>query len=250
MLEIANLSATLRGAGVPAKKAWWEQYLKHRIEFYGVPMAEIRAAVRAWAEPVGEPELRRAAALQLLEQPIAEEKLAGILVLQELLLPFGGLDGARDLPLIAQRFDSGSIADWNTTDWLCVRVLGPLIELEGRPTAEQIAGWVDAPSLWRRRSAAVAFVPLAGRPPTDLGFEVGDLVLGVCTTLAPDPERFIQTGIGWVLRDLSDVDADAVYTFLSDHHTVLSREAIRMAAARLSDEHRADLGIRGRRRRR
>jgi 3-methyladenine DNA glycosylase AlkD len=211
-------------------------------------MAGIRAAVHAWAGATEDPDLRRLAAMQLLEQPIAEEKLAGILVMQELLLPADELSGTRDLPRIAQRFDDGFIADWNTTDWLCVRVLGPLIEREGRPTAEHVAGWVDAPSLWRRRAAAVGLVPLAGRPDGDL--DVGDLVLDACTTLAPEPERFVQTGIGWVLRNLSDVAPEDVYTFLWDHRTVMSREAIRMAAARLSDEHRADLGVRGKRRRR
>jgi hypothetical protein len=70
--------------------------------------------------------------LSLLEQPIAGQQLAGVLVMQELLLPAGELSGARDLPLIAQRSDDGHIADWNTTDWSCVRVLGPLIE---RPTS-------------------------------------------------------------------------------------------------------------------
>lgn len=55
------------------------------------------------------------------------------------------------------------VADWNTCDWLCVRVLGPLIERHGEVAARTIAGWRDAAGLWRRRAAVVAFVDLVGR---------------------------------------------------------------------------------------
>ena len=155
-----ELITRLRACGDPVKKTWWEKYLKSVIEFYGVPMAQIRSAVHAWAEERAmAPEELRSAAFDLMRRPIAEEKLAGILVMQELLLPIEELSAGRDLPVIASIFDAGQIWEWNTTDWLCVRVLGPMIEQQGRPTAERIATWAGAPGLWRRRAAAVAFVP-------------------------------------------------------------------------------------------
>lgn len=249
MPDPTDLTQALRRRGDAEKKGWWERYLKGAIEFYGTPMAQIRTEVHAWAGGDPEPAEMRNAAFELLAEPIAEQKLAGILVMQEILLPAGELDASRDLPLIAARFDDGSIADWNTTDWLCIRVLGPMIDRGGLPTARLITGWVEAPSLWRRRSAAVAFVPIAGRG--DDAFDgVVDNVIDVCARLVGEPERFIQTGIGWVLRDLSDADPDRVYRFLLEHQDPLSREATRMAAARLPDDARAVLGIKGKRRRR
>jgi hypothetical protein len=50
-----NITADLQGAAIPAKKAWWEKYLKGVISF------------------------------ELLRGDVAEQKLAGILILQ--LLP-------------------------------------------------------------------------------------------------------------------------------------------------------------------
>ncbi len=169
--------------------------------------------------------------------------------MQELLLPAGEIDARCDLPVVAAIFDDGHIADWNTTDWLCIRVLGPLIARDGRPAADLLAGWTAAPGLWRRRAAAVSFVPVVGRGDEPFPGLV-DMVFGVCAANVVDPERFAQTGVGWVLRDLSDVAPDRVYDFVVAHLDVMSREAVRMAAARLSDEQRTSLGLTGPRRRR
>ena len=244
------LTDSLRAQADEAKKAWWERYLKGEIEFIGVPMAGIRAAVNAWVdEGTMNAGAAREAAFTLLRRPLAEQKLAGILLLQERVLPEGGLAAHRDLPVIAALFDEGHIWEWNTTDWLCMRILGPLIEAGGAEVGGMVAGWADAPSLWRRRAACVAFVPVAGRG--DAVFDgLVDMVLGVCAANALDPERFAQTGIGWVLRDLSDAAPGPVFGFLTAHRSHLSREAVRMAAARLTDDQRSSLGITGRRSRR
>lgn len=250
MDPIEELAGRLAAAGQAEKKEWWERYLKHEIEFFGVPMGEIRLITRAWAKKHDpSPAQLRANAFELVRRPIAEEKLAGILLMQELLLPAGQIRAARDLPVVAALFDKGHIADWNTTDWLCVRVLGKLIENDGRPTAKRIAAWTDAPGLWRRRAAAVSFVPVAGRG-DDVFPGLVDLVVDVCAANVIDAERFAQTGVGWVLRDLSDAAPDRVFDFVIANRHQMSREAQRMAAARLSDEQRSALGITGVRRRR
>lgn len=250
VLPSHDLSRRLRAVADANKRAWWERYLKGAIPFYGVPMAAIRRTVHEWVAAHGlEGEALRQAAFDLLRMPVAEEKLAGISVLQEVLLPAGMLDVARDLDVIATAFDEGAIADWNTTDWLCIRVLGPWIEAGGDDAAARIAGWVGAPGLWRRRAGVVSFVPLAARGDAAMPRLV-DTVVQVCEATVQDQERFAQTAIGWVLRELSDVAPDRVFAFLMAHEETLSREAVRMAAARLSEEQRAALGIRGKRRRR
>lgn len=247
---VETIVERLAGEGDPRTRDWWERYLKGAVPFHGVPMAGIRSTVRsAQAEHRLPTEDLRRAAYELMEGRYAEEKLAGILVLQELVLPAGGFDPLRDLPDVAGLFDRGHIADWNTCDWLCVRVLGPVTRQGGEPTARTIAGWVDAPVLWRRRAAAVAFVDLAGTGDALFpGFV--DLLLDTCDHLAADSERFAQTGVGWVLRELSDTEPDRVVAFVDERRSRLSREAVRMAAARLPDEHRERWGIRGARRRR
>lgn len=245
-----DLRARLEARAVPAKKDWWERYLKGAVPFLGVPMSDIRTSVLEWHDEQGlSPSRLRRASLAMLARPTGEEKLAGILTMQVLLLPAGELRGERDLAGIARAFDRGHVADWNTCDWLCVRILGPLIEREGRTTAETVGGWTRATALWRRRAGVVAFVNLASHGDARVPGLV-DTVLAGCSDLVGDPERFAQTAVGWVLRDLSGAEPDRVFAFVTAHRGAMSREAIRMAASRMSDAHRAALGLSGPRRRR
>jgi 3-methyladenine DNA glycosylase AlkD len=248
-MGIEQLRDLLREAGDAGKKEWWERYLKGAIEFHGVPMGRIRSLVAEWrAEEGFDTRALQGVALELLALPIAEEKLAGILLLQEHALPQGGVDDGL-FDGLEGLLDAGAIRDWNTVDWLCVRVLGPVITAFGMDAADRISGWVAAPSLWQRRCSLVAYVPLAAADPPVLA-DMTQRLIGTASTLAPDEERFAQTAIGWTLRELSDVAADEVHAFLLDHLAVLSREAMRMAAARLSDTQRTELGVGGRRARR
>ena len=45
--------------------------------------------------------------------------------------------------------------------------------------------------------------------------------------LAQRDDRFVQLGMGWVLRELSLADRDAVISFLKDHAPTIRREALR-----------------------
>ena len=71
--------------------------------------------------------------------------------------------------------------------------------------AEAIAGWSEATPLWQRRAGAVALAPLA--PKGDGNFpNFTRLALGVCAANVRDSERFLQTSVGWLLRELSKAE--------------------------------------------
>jgi 3-methyladenine DNA glycosylase AlkD len=237
---LARFQSRLDEAATPKTKAWWENYLKCAISFRGVKMADIRAAVHAWIkaeefESVLSSDEQVDLALNLMREFYAEDKLAGILYLQEVLLPAGALDWRVELPRFAQLFDEGSIADWNTCDWFCVKVLGPLAQRYGDECARAIAEWRYSDNLWRHRAAGVAFVNLAkwGEDNFD-GFT--DMLLEVCATLLRRKERFAQTGAGWVLRELSLAEQERVVAFVNAHRDEFSKEAFERAVGRLPDE--------------
>ena len=117
-----------------------------------------------------------------------------------------------------------------------MKVLGPFVERgpDRRERAEAIAGWRQAEGLWQKRAAAVAFVDLA--PSGDSVFPgFSRLLLSVCAANVRDPARFAQTSVGWLLRELSRAEPALVARFVDDHRDLLSREAHRMAVARLGD---------------
>jgi 3-methyladenine DNA glycosylase AlkD len=98
--------------------------------------------------------------------------------------------------------------------------------------ARALSAWRDAKPLWQRRAACVAFVNLArhgGRAVPGLPATI----LANAAALARDPSRFAQTGVGWVLRELSLHDPAAVVRFAERNLASLSREAIRSLAEKM-----------------
>lgn len=246
---VKELTQRLEAAGQASKKAWWERYLKQTISFYGTPMGDIRSQLHEWhqSKPAHRnTELLLPTAWELFRQSIAEQKLCAILILQELTLD--QLDAKRDLKELEKLFDENYIYDWNTTDWLCVRVLGPWIQRDTEQennsagTAQHLASWVKAPTLWRQRASLVSFVNVDD---THI-----DLQFSTASSLADNSERFAQTAIGWVLRERSKTHPDRVVDFLQTNRTKLSKEAMNMASAKLSDKQRSSLGLSKKRKRR
>lgn len=245
---IQALDARLQALATPKSRAFWERYLKGSVPFRGVPMASIREAVHAWWRSDGPSALalpaRKALAPRLFEGAFCEDKLAGTLVLEELLL---AELTPRDVEALGSLFDRALIADWNTCDWFCVKVLGKLIarQLPSREIAEEIASWCTAATLWQRRAANVAFVNLAKRGEANFeGFT--RLMLDTCAITLRSEQRFAQTGVGWLLRELAEADRAAVLAFADAHLASMSAEAVRSVVERMPKQLRARMVARHR----
>ncbi len=257
---VNKLQLRLSARATAATREWWTKYLRDTASFRGVKMGDVRKAVHSWFEEellrehlsLGQ---QKDLAMMLLEEDYSEDKLAGILFLQEILLPAGALDCRSELPRFARLFDEGYIRDWSTCDWFCVKVLGPLVEQQGEACARIISEWREANSVWQRRASVVAFTNLAREGDRNIpGFT--EMVLENCSHLLGSQERFAQTGVGWILRELSRLDQGRVIGFVEANLDRFSREALKNATKYLPPEvterlHGAHLqsGTRGRRRR-
>jgi 3-methyladenine DNA glycosylase AlkD len=230
---IDRLQLRLNARATAATREWWTTYLRGAASFRGVKMGDIRTAVHAWfkEERLGEHlsvGQQKDLALMLLEEDHTEDKLAGVLFLQEILLPAGALDWRSDLPRFARLFDGGYIRDWSICDWFCVKVLGPLVEQQGESCARAISEWREADSVWQRRASVVTFANLASEGDRNFpGFT--EMVLDNCSHLLGSQERFAQTGVGWVLRELSRSDQGRVIAFVEVNLDRFSREALKNA---------------------
>jgi 3-methyladenine DNA glycosylase AlkD len=237
---IERLQLRLNARATAATRQWWTKYLRGTASFRGVKMGDVRKAVHAWFEEerLGErfsAGQQKDLALMLLEEDYAEDKLAGVLVLQEILLPAGALDWRSDLPRFARLFDGEYIRDWSICDWLCVKVLGPLVEQQGEACARAISKWREANSVWQRRASVAAFVNLASKGDQNFpGFT--EMVLENCSHLLGSQERFAQTGVGWILRELSRSDHGRVIVFVEANVDRFSREALKNASKYLPPE--------------
>ena len=229
-----DLDVRLGAAATARSLEFWTSLMKGEAVFRGVPRAGIRQACReVWeAHDLGSwpTEDLLGLAHHWFARTASEDKLAAVLMLAELMpdrLTLGHVDA------LAHPLATGDVADWNVTDWYATKSLHRYLrdarDLEDRAAA--IAAWTQAERLWHRRAGVVAFVGLA--PQADQLFDgFVDVVLDACAANLAHPERFAQTGPGWVLRELSRAVPERVRAFV-ESHPEMSPEARRMATARL-----------------
>ena len=218
-----DILRALRAAADPAVRKSYEWYFKGQLPFIGVRTPRVREIFRETLSAQGDYPVDRAIAdaFTLLRSPAAEQKHVGILLLHRY---------RRELPADFLRrlepvFDA-SVREWGTCDGLCGRVLRHLL-LRSDADQKRIVGWSRSRNQWRQRAAAVAFVNEArhGRHTVR--------ILEVCEQTVKNPERFVQLGTGWALRELWLAEPRRVKAFLRDHYPDFSREGLRYAIEKM-----------------
>jgi 3-methyladenine DNA glycosylase AlkD len=209
----------------PKTKIWWEKHLLYEIPFRGVGIPQIRELLANWR--IGNSlenwsiENQCRLAIAFFNGRYAEDKIAGILYLQNFIIK--NVSWKVLLPSIEDLFDKKLIFDWNTNDWLCVRVLGPMLKLNGKDYAEAVASWRDSEYLWKARSSLVPFVYYNPKS------EYYDLINPGCITLIKRKERFAKTAVGWILREIYKTDKDFTTQFVHEYLFYFTQETIRNA---------------------
>jgi len=206
-------------------KLWWERYMKGVIPFRGVGIPKNRELLGIWRKENGldkwSLEKQLDLALAFFKESMAEDKLAGILYLQNFLCD--KLSWKSVFIRYEELYAEKLIFDWNVCDWFCVRVLGATLKNNGKKCAAHLTLWKDAEYLWQARSSVVPFVNVATEQ------KYYPLIQDVCTTLIRRDERFAKTSVGWVLRDISKHDERFVKTFVQNNMTHFSNESMNNA---------------------
>jgi hypothetical protein len=208
----------------------------------GAPLARIRACVRRWWRDHGldshPATVGKRIANVLIEQRSSEQKVAGVLVLEQL------ADQLRttDIPAFARLFTGGHLTAWPVVHHFADRVLAALLERESNQadTARSIASWRTADNPYQRTAACIALTSVAARIDTTIP-ALASMILNVCATVVWSPERSDQLAVGQLLRQLARAEPDRVETFFVRHARFMSRECARAAVASLTPEKRREL---------
>jgi 3-methyladenine DNA glycosylase AlkD len=204
----AELDAAVRAAGTPERAVGGKAYLKSDLEFYGVRLPDIRAAVRALRR--ARPDLRHGELLELVTllwaEPVFERRAAAALLLTERsdLLVDGerrlGADLAFGEDLLRR------CGTWALVDPLAGDAFGPALDRVGAAATPYLDRWAADEDFWIRRSALLVHLrPLrAGGGDWDRFTRYADAMLA-------EKEFFIRKAIGWVLRDTSKRRPDLVF---------------------------------------
>jgi 3-methyladenine DNA glycosylase AlkD len=236
--NIRSLHSQLTEKADPKTRDWWEGYVKNGTPFLGVKMADIRSVVHQWhSDQVAvrfDPGMQLDLALALFEGQYTEQKLAGTLFLQEILIPMEAVNCSKHLSRFANLFTRGLIYDWNTCDWFSIKVLGTLNKIYGKSCTKRIAAWHKTENLWQARASLVAFVPVADKKEYYPQIEISS------QWLIQRDERFAKTAVGWILRDISKHDQALVEGVLRMNIEHFSAESLKNATKYFNSQNRSD----------
>lgn len=207
---------------------WFTNYLKGEIQYRGLKTGMLKAILIDFFNKTELNELEESEQLKhiqyWLSKPMAEDKLTAILWLQ-IIVKSKIKRGSKDRDLsnvistIESAFENGYIHDWSTNDWLCVRVL-ELIPEKTSAHVSRIESWIESESAWQRRSAILAFKKSSKQGNYHINIEQ------LIAKALPSEERFVQTGIGWVLADASRNYPEWSESLFEKYFDLLSKEVI------------------------
>ncbi len=215
----------IKQCGTIEKADWWSRYLKNTIPFIGAGIPEIRKILleRNHLEGLDQLAMNKQVSLvnRLIRGRFAEEKLAAILYIQ--LFWLGKQKNSFLINLISDWFDLRYIFDWNTTDWLSVKVLAPMIDSGDEKVIWLLKRWSRDSYLWKARASLVPFA--LAKTILDHSKEIERFA----DILIRREERFAKSAVGWVMREFSKHDVEFVLGFLSKHVRYTTSEVKRNA---------------------
>jgi len=202
---IDQLLAPLRAVRNPERAAAEKRYLKSELEFIGVSLGQIRAAVRAISgdhQDIGRDDL-----VSLVErlwvEPVFERRMASVILLDR----FVDRLGVVDLPLI-ERLVRESLT-WALVDGLAGDVLGRMVLADPDGVTPIMDRWAVDDDFWIRRASLLAEL----RPIRQGG--TMERFLRRADPMLDEREFFIRKAIGWVLREASKKRPDEVVSWIA-----------------------------------
>ena len=95
---------------------------------------------------------------------------------------------------------------------------------------KKLKTWAKSKNLWKRRASAVSLITLAKK-----GI-FHEEVFAIAEILLLDSEDMVQKGYGWMLKETSNADEQAVFQFVMKHKAVMPRTALRYAIEKMPKE--------------
>jgi 3-methyladenine DNA glycosylase AlkD len=223
--EADHLSAALRAlAPAPVDPS---PIIRTALPFYGASLDGMEGLARAWHREHPAASSREVLALAdaLWARAIREEMvLAAMLV--------GGEPAVRQVFGMRRLYRWGALLDnWETTDNLGARVLGPWAAAEPGECLATLELLSRQRNPWLRRLALVGCVYVGRRPDAA---EWWPRVTGIVLPLAADREASIPKAISWVLRSHTGRCPAEVAAFLEEHGRALPAIAVRETRNKLA----------------
>jgi 3-methyladenine DNA glycosylase AlkD len=118
------------------------------------------------------------------------------------------------------------ITNWARCDTFCGDTVGAFLVMYPQ-YVKKLRTWAKSKNLWKRRAAAVSLIK-----PARKGLFHKE-VFQLAEILLLDSEDMVQKGYGWLLKEASNFDQQAVFQFVMKHKAVMPRTALRYAIEKM-----------------
>jgi 3-methyladenine DNA glycosylase AlkD len=102
----------------------------------------------------------------------------------------------------------------------------------------QLCAWNEAESEWLRRISLVSLIHYSG---TNAVFLPPETVLPLVSNCLDDSRHYVQTAVGWVLREMGNVYPEAITAYLDANAPRMGADALSRAIERRPQDERARL---------
>lgn len=189
-------------------------------QFIGVKVPDTRKVVRRFKAMAPE-EVDR-----LLESPVHEERLAGLLIMVH---QFDRADRQGRKRIYDQYVaHMATINNWDLIDSSAPYIVGPWLHGKGRTP---LGRWARSNDVWQRRIAIMATFHFVKQGEFDETLRLAELLLG-------DEHDLIHKAVGWMLREIGNRDRAVEESFLKEHYRDMPRTMLRYAIEKFPETNR------------
>lgn len=232
ILIIKQIKQQLKKHQDATNAAGMAKYFKGVLKFHGIKMPELKQIFSdIYKQYISQEDISQQIKLayKLIESNYGEEKKFGVMLLQKNLKYLN----AQHISEIADVIEN-HVYDWATCDGLSGSLIGKMIRRDPSLSKSTYA-WRNSSNLWLQRSSCLVYLPTAR-----LGNH-NEQIIKTCKVCVQNSERFVQLGVGWILRELSLADLDLVVEFIKANYNYFSREGLRYAIEKMKPQLRQKL---------
>ncbi len=187
--------------------------------FYGINVPKIREVVKKFAAKASLQD-----AVELLNSPVHECRLAGVLLLVEKFQRAG--EGGRKEIYELYRNNARRVNNWDLVDASADKIVGAWLEGKDKRDLEKLA---RSENVWERRIAVVATLHFIKKGDCRETFKIAELLMR-------DEHDLIQKATGWMLREAGKRCSErALEGFLEKHAGQMPRTMLRYAIERMPE---------------
>jgi len=226
---IAQIRQELAAHATPDIQKAARRFFREAVMCYGMKTATVASIARKYWKEVKhrqKPEI-----FALCEELYRSGYLEESFIVSNWAHALSGRYEKEDLAVFRGWIDA-YITNWASCDGFCNHTVGDFIEQFPEDIGE-LKRWTRSENRWMRRAAAVSLVVPAKRGKfLAESLEIADLLL-------TDTDNMVQKGYGWLLKEASRKNTDAVFSFVMKNRRIMPRTALRYAIELMPKDQKA-----------